>query len=414
MTRFLSEALEAKEPFFRSGLRNLERANGNPSTDIRLSSEIITLAKSKLRELGLDPKDTSEEELYHALIEKVKQDDKSVTKALRTLAATHVSAEADVVAGIVEALNRLPDSKRCFAIKPARLKALFRKNAPKKAMKALGYRSLESMLKQEQLSLIMSAAWLSESGTWKKHFTDQYKKLSPSDFEDRNIVTLSPNTLKWKKLSDKIVTNTKHNILSFKELGAIVLLPLPDNPPAGVVTASLSLSLHELNEIRACSTFLKVNQVRPDFGTIVSRIIDTEPELSSKLLDQPVPWNLIQRYYSRLNGSFKEEVFEPYLQLEDMIWHPIEEKLAQIDKSLSFWKGTSHLGVISGRKPLSFNVVDSALNLCNEVSFNNRLTHYFKRSLWHELLLRYFNHEPVETTILSELEPELAMEAVSL
>ena len=413
MTRFLSEALEAKEPFFRTGLRQLESANGNPSTDIRLSSEIVSLSKSKLRQLGLDHKDTTEEELYHALIEKLRLDDKSVTKTLRTLAATHVSAEADVVAGIVEAMKRLPDSKRCFAIKPTKLKTLLRKTPPKKAMKALGYRSLESMLKQEHLSLVLSAAWLNESASWKKHYTDQYKKLSPTDFEDRNITILSPNSAKWKKLSDSIVTSTKHNILSFKELGAIVLLPLPASPPAGVVTASLSLSLHELNEIRACSTFLKINQVRPDFGDIVSRIINTEPELNSKLLDQPVPWNLIQRYYSRINGHFREDVFEPYLQLEDMVWHPIEEKLAQIDKSLSFWKDTSHLGVISGRKPVSFNLLDSAVNLCNEVSFNERLTHYFKRSLWHELLLRYFNHEPVERTILSELEPELAMEAIS-
>src|ERR1700690_2145645 len=116
MTRFLSESLQAAEPSFRQGLSRLEAANGHPNTDIRFTSEIRQALQSKLRELGLDPRDTTPEELYHVLQERIKADAARLNRTLRARAATHVSAEADVVAGMVHALQELPDSKRSFAL----------------------------------------------------------------------------------------------------------------------------------------------------------------------------------------------------------------------------------------------------------------------------------------------------------
>ena len=124
MTRYLSHALQANEPSFSLGLGRLEAANGNPSSDIRLSNEVRHQTNSKLRELGLDPNDTTAEELYHVLQMRVKQDDDRLTKTLRTEAAKHVSAEADVVAGMIHVLKEQPESKRCFAMKSSRLKEI--------------------------------------------------------------------------------------------------------------------------------------------------------------------------------------------------------------------------------------------------------------------------------------------------
>src|SRR5579884_3024656 len=98
MTRFLSESLQAPEPFFRAALLKLESAAGHPNSDIRLTAEVIHATQAKLRQLGLDPKDTTAEELYHALQERIKADDVRLTRRLRTLAATYVSAEGDVTA----------------------------------------------------------------------------------------------------------------------------------------------------------------------------------------------------------------------------------------------------------------------------------------------------------------------------
>lgn len=413
MTRFLSESLQASEPYFRLGLKQLEAAHGSPNSDIRLTTEVLHQTQAKLKQLGLDPRDTTARELYHVLQERLKADDARLTKTLRTRAATHVSAEADVVAGMIHALKELPDSKRCFALKTSTLKSIIKQLPPKKAMKRLGYRSLDSMIKHEPPVSIMAAAWLVEGSTWRQKLLDSYKKLQPGDFEDRSIILVRPDSRRWHELAQDTVSRTKHNILCLKELGALVFLPLSDDAPAGSTTASLSLALHELNEIRAGSTFLKLCQVRPDFGNLVRTIVSDEPFLNSRLLDQPVPWHLIQRYYAQLTKGSQNEALEPHLRLEDIAWHPIEQALSAIEPSFAFWDHSAHLGLLDGRQPVSLNVVDAALNYCNQLPFEQRIVHYFQRSLWHELMLRYLHHESVEQTVMSQLQPELAEELVT-
>jgi hypothetical protein len=414
MTKFLSRALQAPEPFFRRALQRLESTNGHPNTDIRFSTEISLAAKNKLRALGLDPNDTTAEELYHALQVRVKSDDSKLNRNLRTLAATHVSAEADVVAGMVHALKQLPDSKRCFALKFSVLKSLLKQNPPKKAMKQLGYRSVESFIKHETPVSILAAAQLCEDGAWHKRFLANYKKLTASDFENRNIQIISLSSERWRGLAERVVQTSRHNLVCLKELGALVLLPLPANMPAGSTTANLALALHELNEIRAASTFLKLCQVRPDFSQLVQQVgAGDQPKLESPLLDEVTPWRLIQNYYAGLTDNLKSEVAEPTLQIEDIAWHPIEQSLAAIESGMDFWKQSAHLGILHSDGPVSLNILDAALSACNHLPFERRLSNYFQNALKHELMLRYLQPATVEQAITSQVQPEFAEEMVT-
>jgi hypothetical protein len=411
MTRFLSESLQAREPFFRLGLRSLEAANSNPNTDIRFSTQVRHATQDKLRALGLDPHDTTPEELYHVLQQRMKADDARLTKRLRTAAATHVSAEGEVVSGMVHVLQKLPESKYCFALKNSVLRSILKAIPPKKAMKQLGYRSVDSFLKHETPVSALAAAWLCEGPSWQHRLLDQYKQLGPGDFESRRIIIIQPDSKRWRELAKSVVGQRKHNLLCFKELGALVFLPLPAYTPPGAATISLSLALYELNQIRASSTFLKLCQVRSDFGSLVKKVANDEPELGIRLLDQPVSWQLIQRYYLRLADQFREDIFEPHIRLEDMDWRPIEHTLSAIEPSFDFWKDSSYLGVLHQRQPVSLNIVDVALGYCNKLPFEQRVAHYFRQSLWHELLLQYLNHDTVEQTVMTALQPELAKKA---
>ncbi|HSW37283.1 MAG TPA: hypothetical protein VLG37_02845 [Candidatus Saccharimonadales bacterium] len=414
MTRLLSELLGAREPNFRLDIQKLEAVNGHPSADIRLSNEVLQATKAKLAALGLDPKDTTAHELYGVLLERVKSDDTKLEKALRTRAATYVSAEGDVIAGIVHALKEASIPKSCFALKTAVLKSLLKKQPPKRAMRQIGYRSLDSMLKHEPAINLLAAAWLSESAAWRRNLLDQYKKLKASDFEPRQIQIVTPDSKHWQALAQSVVSREHHNILSFKELGAIIILPLPAERPAALTTVTLTLALHALNEIRASSTFLKLCQVRNDFGTIVQTVVTAEPLLNTNLLDQPVPWQLIQSYYARLSQRFREELFEPHIELQDFSWAAVEETLSQIEPSLEFWHHTGHLSWLHRSQPVSFNIIDAALNYCNKLPFEKRIVHYFRHSLWHELMLRYLKHETVEQAVAAELQPELAEQEVAV
>ena len=408
MTRFLSESLQAPEPFFRMHLRRLEQLHGHPNADIQLTTAINTSVRHKLRMLNLDPNDTTAKELYVALNEKLKSDESRLIKSLRTTAATNISAEAEVVAGMALALEQLPLNKRCFALKAAPFKSLIKTQPPKKAMKSLGYRSLDSMLKHEPMAAILAAAVICELPTWQKHFIERYKKLTPRDFENRQLAIVHPNTKRWQQLTAAHVGRQKHNLLAFPELGAIVLMPLPVTAPVGAVTASLALALHSLNDVRASSTFLKLCQVRPDFGLIVQSVAMNEPQLQAHLLDRRVPWQLVQRYYARLQQHFQGELFEPHISLDDLSWHGVEQAMSQIEPSLRFWQHSAHLGVLHDKKAVSLNIVDAALNVCNGLGFEQRVHSYFQKSLWHELLLRYLQPATVEATVLAELQPQLA------
>ncbi|MDL2342043.1 MAG: hypothetical protein QFB87_03125 [Patescibacteria group bacterium] len=407
MTRFLSESLQAPEPFFRLHLRGLERAHGNPSADIKLTSAINASLQAKLQQLGLDPHDTTPQELYLALNSKLQADEAKLIKGLRTRAATHISAEADVVAGMAHALERLPIKTNCYALKPVTFKQLIKAQPPKKVMKQLGYRSIDSMLKQEPMAAIMAAAVIAESPSWQRHLFDRYKKLTPSNFETRQLAIVHPNSRRWLSLSANSVARQKHNLLAFPELGAIVLLPLPAAAPVGAVTASLALALHALNEVRASGTYLKLCQVRPDFGTIVQSIATSEPQLQAQLLDKQVSWQVIQRYYARLQQHFREDLFEPHIQLDDLAWHGVEQAMSFIEPSLHFWQHSSHIGMLHNQKAVSLNIIDTALNVCNKLPFEQRVHSYFQKSLWHELQLQYLQPHIVEQTVLSALQPQL-------
>lgn len=67
MAKFLQDLLQAEEPMFTTALRQLERATGHSGVDVRLISDIITRAHHVMRQIGLDPADTTADELYHAL-----------------------------------------------------------------------------------------------------------------------------------------------------------------------------------------------------------------------------------------------------------------------------------------------------------------------------------------------------------
>ena len=414
MTRFLSESLQAPEPSFRLGLKRLEKANGHPNTDIRFSTEVMQASRAKLHELGLDGNDTTPEELYHALQARIKADDIRLTRKLRTLAATHVSAEADINDGIISALTQVVGGMRCYAMKSGVLKAMLKKQPPRRVLKQLGYRSLDSMLKHESPVQILAAAQLYEVQSWRQRFMDQYRRLQSTDFESRQIRIEQPRGQRWQTLAERAACDMKHTVIGFKELGAVVVLPLPTSAPNGSVTATMALALHALNDVQAGSTFLKLCQVRSDFGVIVQTVALSDPQLSADELDQPVPWHIIQRFYARLQHVFNAELYEPHIDLQDMHWHSVEELLSTIEPSFHVWHNTGYMGMLHAGQTVSMNLVDSALNYCNRLPFERQLRSHFQLSLWHELLIRYLQPEVVERTVLAQLlaRPTYATETV--
>jgi hypothetical protein len=403
MTKFLSEALGAVEPIFSRSIQQLEHAAGRPGTDIRLTADIMQRTRTKITELGLDPDDTTGPELYSVLQERLKNDELTTRKAL---SIADDARPDEVVARVAQFLTDQPSPHNSFALKSSVAKRLLKKKPPKLAMKRLGYRSFDSMLKHEAVALIYAAALIAESGSWQRSFREQYAKLTPSDFEPRKMALIHPTTKRWQQLAHEFVASAHHNLLSFPELGAIVLLPLNQDVDGLAITTLLVIS-EEMNVLRAYSSYAKLQQVKPDFGRLIQKSSLAEPYTTAELAGQPVPWRMIQRYYARFKGTYHPEIFEPHVQVEDLTWTNGEEMLARLDPGLSFWIGTAYLGLVHEGAIVSCNALDVALGFCNHLSFGDRIVHFVRDNLWHELMMNYLNQENLEAAVHQQLSNEL-------
>ena len=130
---------------------------------------------------------------------------------------------------------------------------------------------------------------------------------------------------------------------------------------------------------------------------------------------------MVQRYYARNPQAYHPEVFEPHVQPEDLAWQPGEDVLAKLEPTLTFWQGTEWLALLHEGKPVSCNALDVALNYCNKLPFAQRVAHFVRGGLWHELMLRYLDQGNLEAAVHRQLsndlsgpalvrEPELALE----
>ncbi len=403
MTKMLSQLLGAHEPGFRLGLRQLEHASGGTGEDIRLTSDIMRGRRDALRELGLDPADTTSRELYGALMQRVKQDN----AVFETLIG--VEDDSAVMQRVVRLVQSLNTSKQVFGLKPAAAKRILRKHPPKKALKHLGYRSIESVLKHEAAALLFAAAQIAETAQWHKSVLVEYKKLKPGDFEQRAVQLLAPDNEKWQKLSRSYVLHHKHNVLVFRELGAIVLLPMPlqsAHVSAAPLAATL-LVLQAINDIKASSTYIKLHLVRPDFGLIVSGVARNEPVTQAEVAGAALPWKLVHQYFARHPEAYNADIFEPHVQPEDLQWQAAEDVLAELHPRFAFWQTVGHIGHFEGGHTVSLNLIDSVLNFCNMLPFEQRVVRYARGRLWHELMLRYMRQSGIEQVMHEQLGGEL-------
>ncbi len=402
MTRILSELLGAREPAFHQGIHQLELASGGAAEDIRLTTEIMHGTQDRLRSLQLDPHDTTGRELYAALMQRVRTDNGAFQKLLG------IDTDDGQVTTLIERfIKSLDMPKEVFALKPAAAKRLLRKLPPKKAMKRLGYRSVESMLKHEPASLILTAAHLVEAAPWHRSMLAAYKRLTPADFECRDVAVVAPAGSRWEELSHEYVSQARQNVVGLRELGTVVLLPLPVLQIEATAFAVTLLAMQAVNDITTASTYLKMHQVRPDFGIVVAGIARNEPLTKAMIAGSALPWKVVHRYFARHPEAYSPHLFEPHVYQEDLRWHTAEDLLSGLHPRFAFWQGAAHLGMLFKGEMVSMNIIDAVLSFCNRLPYEQRLVRYARDHMWHELMLRYMRQANIEQTVHQQLSGEL-------
>ena len=274
MSRFISQLLGATEPMFTIAVQQLEQASGKPGVDVRLTAEIIGQIHQKTADLRLDPKDTTGKELYAALLHRFKRDDEHLAKQIGGHNATDVQ---DLLPKMKAAAEEVKIAKKCWVLKKSVAKEFLRKTPPPNIMKKLGYRSIDSMLKNENIFEIYGALRFAESADWLNAFDAQYTDIKPSDFEERDIEIVPMPADRWADIAEPFVHKKRHNITHVKELGIILMLPIKTTEMPGITMTVMPLLFHYINEIRLYSSFFKLQQVKPNFAEIVINTLIADP-----------------------------------------------------------------------------------------------------------------------------------------
>jgi hypothetical protein len=406
MSRVLAQLMGAAEPAFRAQLLRLEKAAGLPGADIRLMMEVVNETRSKIRELGLDPHDTTGKELYAALQTRLLKDEVQVRAHLNIRADN--SPEA-VLEAVCKRLEKLQQPTQTFVVKQSAMRTLLKKLQPKATMKKLGYRSMASMIKHEPVAQLLAAAAVIESRDWQHKRLEAYKKLKSRDFEVKKASFLLPKSKNWPAVSAEYVGKTKHNIVAVPELGAVIILPIEHDLPGLAITTML-LAVDYVNDMRSLGSYLKLQQVRPDYGEVFTAAMQHEPMTAAELAGQPLPWKMLQWFYGRGHSEYYPEAFEPHVQPEDLSWHTAEDVLAQLHPALEFWQGNQLLALVDGTHTVSLNMLDVALSVCNGLSYSQRIVQHMRTDLGRELLARYLHQGNLHAMLLGQLDEQLTPE----
>ncbi len=250
MSRVLATLLDKPETHIAGVINKLEQKVGYKSEDVRLLAESAQKVKAKIRDLGLDPNDTTGEELYHALLARFERDGAIIDRALG------VSKEASLTDKLEKAksfLEHMEGIGQVWALKKGQLRKTLISLGVPKTLRRLHYRSLDSMLKREDTFELAYGATLLESPTWLRNFNSKLAKYTSADFELRPVQLVVLERKKWG------VANTANNS---SRLGVAAIA---ESTVANRISVlSLTLALHDqISQMATVKPAKKLSHLNP-------------------------------------------------------------------------------------------------------------------------------------------------------
>jgi hypothetical protein len=397
MSKLISTLLKANEPQFSYLIKDFEQAAGKPSIDVRLTAEIVASIKQKIRILQLDPDDTTLPELYEALIAKFICDDQLLEIQLQ-LDGKDLPGKMTKIAKTV---NELPISRDIWAVKKSVIRRLLKNHAPTKTMKVLHYKSIDSLVKRENILEFYAAMIIIEDDKWLRSWHKALSSLGTSAFESRPVEIVVLELSKWKNTID-LLNKQGRVVYSAPEAGVICLTPIELPREAGASLFVLSSLLHELSELRIFSSFCKQLYIQDNFTSQFQRLLNNSVSHIVSLAGHDIPWRHLHYYYGQIAGSHPS-FFEPHIQPDDLKWDSVEASLQFVEKNLFFWQGSHYLGAKGSRNNVSLHVVDVGLNTVFRRQFGKNATYHLQASLWNELVARYLGEEALERAVNRQL-----------
>lgn len=399
----LADLLLAQEPLFSQSLKELELRGGHPGADVQLVAELATKSAAFINTLGLS-NDSSAPEIYTALLQRAADDNAHLA---HMVGAPDAITLHELIPRLVELVKQATFPKSCFGLKESVARAMLVKTPPTAIMERLGYATIETLLRHEDIGEIFVALRFAESPDWLNRFNQAYKSLQPDDFEEREIRMVVFDVAKWGDVAEHFVQKKLHNLTHSKEMGVVGIVPMQQPSMVGAPLKILTMLLHYHNEIRLYSAYFKLIAQKKNFGQVVARTLIAGTPNVSIHADHHVHWRVIQRYFAKLDDEQHPEIFQPHVQPEDLHWRAAEDILYGIDPALGVWRNLDYVAAIRGKDIVSLNLIDVAFSYSNGINFEDRYVYHFRESLWNEVFARYMGADTLRQQILTRLDNEI-------
>lgn len=388
MTRLISDILSAKEPEFSHNLHAWERLAHKPAVDIVLTNDIRNSIKTTTKDLTLDVEDTTPRELYYGLRKRAISDSNMLEKKLAI--APEDSPEQATKKAVAYA-QALLGKYTVWSMKASVAKRIIKGTPPKKLMKILGYRSIDSFLKRESPNLLLVLASLIDTEYGAK-LAPHYKKLKVSDFDTKKIsIEIIPKEVLAKLQKQDYVVN--HYVLSAYQTGAIIVVPPPKRFEGDTLLLLTSI-VEAAKGVAMYSSYFKTLSVEKKFGDDVAKLLQEGLALHSRSR-MGTGWSSLHALANK-DISKLPEGLGPHIQDEDLK----TPSLSDI-KELDFWHGKLYVVQVHPGGVISCNVLDVLINLANNIPHEKSVRLYGQSYLWDELMARYLLHEPIRKIVIN-------------
>lgn len=395
MPKTIASLIGSDEPIVAEAIVRLEQMTGYHGEDIHVLAEMEAAARRHIVVLGLDPNDTRGRELYYALIGRYHVDNghledilgvKSGDSAIkRSKIATEFSSHA-----------RIP--REVWVLKHVVAKELLRQHPPRKLMKLLNYRSVESLLKRGNINQIYALLPVVESPRWLGVFWKMHSKLDANQFETKKAEVIIVPTKIVSKLGAK-----GRVVSAVPQLGVVALWPTPLAQRLGVLGLSARI-LQATSGLRVTNTYLKFRQFQPCFGNLLANTWMTSIAPVAYFDRLPVQWRSLHAHYGKSPASQHPSALEPHIQAEDLFHQSTAQAIASIFSAGQWWARGEKLAVIYKSGPVSMNLIDVSANYAGNLSYRKRKFTSFQTTCMDEILHRYLAHQAVEDNLLAQLE----------
>ncbi len=384
MSKTLATLLDKPETIISAAINKLEDLAGYPSADVRLIAENHSKVRSSIKQLGLDEKDTTPEEFYYALLAKFEHDSREFADLLGLSGTQNPDRILRITARFI---NKSSAANEVWSLKNTSAKALLRTSVPRKLMKHLNYRSLDSMLKRENSAELIAALPAIESKRCVKTFWKAFSKLSTSDFELRSARIIIMTRQKWGEIK------TPDAMVAAPHVGAVIAWSTPNVQRTSMVGLILDM-LHKMSDLSVHSAVVGMHQFESSFAQNLEQVARFGLEPALKISNLPIAWKDILHILSDDSDDL----------LKINITNKPTNLLADFAPMLRWWSVLDHVGVLNDSRPISLNIRDVLHGYENGHDYGAAQPKHLSEHLWHELVSRYLEHPGVRNFVKAHLE----------